>query len=198
MKIYVISDTHWGHDNMIPYCGRPENFDDILIKNWNKIVKPEDLVIHLGDVIMGQNSAERLPSILATLPGKKALCRGNHDVEKKWGTGTNFMEAGFDFVCDSFVHDNIAFSHCPLTPLPKQNNLNWKKEVDLNIHGHFHNATITKPKNLAEIDERFYDQMYYHANRSKYQLVSIEPDILQPFLLEDVVDTWMSRGGEEE
>src|SRR5260221_238147 len=145
MNIWIIGDTHFGHDNMIPYCGRPTNFDDILIKNWNKVVKEEDLVIHLGDVIMGRNAQERLPEILKQLPGKKILCRGNHDVEKKWGAGVHFMEAGFDFVTDSFVYDIYAFSHCPLTPLPHQSNFHWNREVELNIHAHFHNKKPTGP-----------------------------------------------------
>lgn len=196
MKIFVISDTHFGHANMIPYCGRPENFDEIIISNWNKTVTNDDLVIHLGDVLMGMNSQQRLPSILATLPGKKILCRGNHDAEKKWGNNMNFMEAGFDFVCDSFVYDKFAFSHCPLTPLPKQANLNWQKDVELNIHGHFHNNS-PKRENLGRDGERdLYDMQYYFDNEEKYQLIQIE-DQLKPFSLEEIMTNRVLRGGEK-
>lgn len=47
VKIYVTSDTHFNHENIIKYCKRPyENankMNESLIKNWNKVVKKEDL-----------------------------------------------------------------------------------------------------------------------------------------------------------
>jgi calcineurin-like phosphoesterase family protein len=189
MNIWIIADTHFGHDNMIPYCGRPKDFDDQIISNWNKVVQHEDVVIHLGDVIFGQNKDTRLPSIMASLPGKKILCRGNHDPKP----GVWYMEHGFDFVCDSFVYDRYLFSHCPITPLPKQANYNWQKDINLNIHGHFHNKFPTNPN----FDNDLYDVKYYLANKEKYHLVSIEPDALRPFSLEEVIGAWLSENGGE-
>lgn len=188
MTIYITADTHFGHANMIPYCGRPKDFDNLLIENWNKTVKPEDMVIHLGDVIMGQDSANRLLPIMSQLNGKKILCRGNHDVEKKWGSGLGFVERGFDFACDYFVYDRYVFSHCPITPLPRRANRNWTDPVELNIHAHFHNKIPTIP----EPNDDFYDSEYYLENPHKYQLVQIE-DTLAPFSLEEVIGQWLSR-----
>lgn len=194
MNIWITSDTHFGHANMIPYCGRPENFDELLVKNWNRLVKPEDIVIHLGDVIMGQESEKRLASILPTLSGKKILCLGNHDKEKKWGTGKRFMELGFDFAMDYFVYDYYAFSHCPLTPLPFQSPQNAGKEVVLNMHGHFHNSPdVCTPGSatVTESESRYYNMDYFCKNRDRYRLVQIE-DTLSPILLEDFL-----KGGEK-
>ncbi len=52
MNKWFISDTHFSHANIIPYCKRPfktvtEN--KLLIENWNSHVNPDDTVIFLGD-----------------------------------------------------------------------------------------------------------------------------------------------------
>jgi calcineurin-like phosphoesterase family protein len=118
MKIWIIADTHFYHENIKKFQGRSDDFNEQIIKNWNKLVKYDDLVIHLGDVIFGLNKDEKLPSIMASLPGKKVLCRGNHDLQPAiW-----YMERGFDFVCDYFVSSDIAFSHVPTNPAPFANN----------------------------------------------------------------------------
>lgn len=96
MKVYLISDTHFNHDKIATYCDRPSNFTELMIKNWNQIVKPDDLVIHLGDVQIGKKSDWIMPS----LPGRKILVRGNHD--RQW-SNLRWMKAGFDFACDGMM-----------------------------------------------------------------------------------------------
>lgn len=79
--IYFSSDQHFGHNNVIKYCNRPfkdvEEMDEMLVKNWNDIIKPEDTVYILGDFSMSWNSAER---IAPRLLGNKYLVPGNHDL----------------------------------------------------------------------------------------------------------------------
>lgn len=81
MKIYVTSDTHFGHRNIIKYCNRPfnsvEQMDSCMIDIWNAIIKPNDIVFHLGDFSLA--GAEIAGPIIDKLNGKKILIAGNHD-----------------------------------------------------------------------------------------------------------------------
>lgn len=184
MKTWIISDTHFNHKKLIEYERRPENFNELIIKNWNKVVLDDDLVIHLGDVILGLDSS--LDSILSRCKGRKILARGNHDHKSlDW-----YMARGFDFVCDYFVYRNLAFSHAPLTPLPLQNNRHkygteeWaERPVDLNIHGHFHRGIH---RGQVGMPDRYYDHVYFDKNRDKYYLIQIE-DTFRPVLLDNIM-----------
>ena len=53
MRVFLTSDTHFGHSNVIKYCNRPfqdrDEMDKAIIKNWNETVTSEDKVFHLGD-----------------------------------------------------------------------------------------------------------------------------------------------------
>lgn len=174
--IWVISDTHFYHDNIIKFENRPKDFNEQIIHNWNSLVGHDDTVIHLGDVIFGMNKAENLAKIMRRLNGKKILCIGNHDNAEPM----SYMDAGFDFVVDYFVLNGIAFSHAPLTPLPEG--------VTKNIHGHFHRGVHRNP----DIPDRHYDKDYYKWHEEKYHLIQIEDD-LKPVDLEIVREAWKKK-----
>jgi calcineurin-like phosphoesterase family protein len=76
-RVFLISDTHFHHDKIIEYCNRPfgstGEMDEQIIRNWNTVVNPDDLVYFLGDFCMGNGG------ILQELLGKKIFIRGNHD-----------------------------------------------------------------------------------------------------------------------
>jgi len=54
MAQYLISDLHLDHENIIEYCSRPfedvEEMNEVLVKNWNVTVDPDDEVIFGGDL----------------------------------------------------------------------------------------------------------------------------------------------------
>lgn len=85
--IYFTSDTHFNHQNILTYEPetRPfetvEEMNEVIIKNWNDKVKPEDTIYVLGDFFMG--ALDKVEDILDRLNGKIILIRGNHDTKKR-------------------------------------------------------------------------------------------------------------------
>lgn len=80
MKTWLTSDPHFWHSNVIKYCNRPfatsEEMNEALVRNWNAVVAPEDLVYVLGDFALAARAVE---TILPRLNGRKILILGNHD-----------------------------------------------------------------------------------------------------------------------
>lgn len=83
MSTWLTSDSHFGHRAMAatgkgwrPFA-TVEEHDETLIENWNKIVKPNDEVWHLGDV--GFGNEEGVLGKVQRLNGDKHLIAGNHD-----------------------------------------------------------------------------------------------------------------------
>src|SRR5574337_731122 len=107
MNVWLIADTHFNYGRIATYCQRPTDFTERIIENWRRIVKPGDLIIHLGDVLIGRKQAAR--ELLAQLPGRKALVLGNHDRSR--GSSTWWMENGFDFACAGMVFRNVWLTH---------------------------------------------------------------------------------------
>jgi len=81
MMRFFISDTHFGHTNIIRYSNRPfkdvPHMNEELIKRWNSVVEPNDIVYHLGDVAMGPK--DQWDGLLTRLNGRLRLVVGNHE-----------------------------------------------------------------------------------------------------------------------
>lgn len=78
-RIWFTADPHWGHKNIIEYCGRPfENVAEMnfeTTKRWNDVVKEDDDIFILGDVTLGSD----LPRYLNPLKGNIYIVPGSHD-----------------------------------------------------------------------------------------------------------------------
>lgn len=143
--IWFISDTHFFHDNIIRYCGRPfansDLMNECIIDNWNATVKPGDKVYHLGDVALGISSAGHdnydLHRLLRSLNGRKRLIVGNHDNLK-----SDVLQNNFDKIelWNGFHSQGVAFT-CSHIPLP----LEHLRDGDVCVHGHIHNHEIANP-----------------------------------------------------
>ncbi len=131
-NIWVISDTHFGHSNIIRYCGRPFNdakeMDEKLVENWNSVVKDEDIVYHLGDVYMGVSGRDAL----SKLKGRKRLILGNHDDGKDQFLHKSFQKI---MVWRMFPEFGLLLTHVPVhySTLGEDG-----KRILTNVHGHIH------------------------------------------------------------
>lgn len=88
MNIYIVSDTHFGDNNINLYEHRPlpvHEMDERMVELWNTAVTCNDIVYHLGDF--------GLPSYAGRLNGRKYLIMGNHDREL---SPEQWREAGFE------------------------------------------------------------------------------------------------------
>ena len=136
-NVFFISDTHWGHANILNFKrddGTPlrdfksvEEMDETMIDNWNKVVRANDVIYHLGDLSFGKNL-----NFLERLKGKKRLVRGNHDGHK-----LKFYAMYFDE-----VYGARHLQKCWLTHIPIHSDS--IKYGHLNLHGHLHAGEVKK------------------------------------------------------
>lgn len=77
---YFTADTHFGHRLMLdwrPFVSTDE-MDQFIIDAWNSVIKPHDIVWHLGD--FSSHNEARTRQIFDRLNGRKRLILGNHDL----------------------------------------------------------------------------------------------------------------------
>lgn len=168
-KQWIITDTHFNHDNIIEYEIRPENFNELIIENWKSLVSDKDIIYHLGDVIFKRQGT--LGEILEQLPGRKILLRGNHDMNKtQW-----YINKGFESVQNYLITlDGFLLSHHPMN----FSEIDSEIEIKYNIHGHFHR------KNRDEIDRSAEGYPFYSE---KHLLLSIEEENYKPVLIDEFI-----------
>ena len=127
LDTYIISDTHFHHNNIIRYCNRPARHDSIMVDNWNSIVKNDDVVLHLGDIAFATQKHG-----IPWLRGNKYFIRGNHDHSH---TVKTLKSQGWKEV-KPFIQKFGEGMRIYFTHYPTDERFN---EWDLNIHGHIHN-----------------------------------------------------------
>lgn len=137
---WFISDTHFFHENIITYCGRPfkdaQQMNEFMINEWNKVVMPGDKVYHLGDVACGYGGDDQVVgNLLSRLNGKKRLIVGNHDNIKSPSLHRHFEK--IELWCG---RKEWGFT-CSHIPLP----LEHLRDGLFCVHGHIHNALKEDP-----------------------------------------------------
>jgi calcineurin-like phosphoesterase family protein len=98
--------------------------DEFMVEAWNKVVKPNDHVYHLGDVAIRRADLQ----IVKRLNGHKRLVFGNHDIFDH----KTYAEVGFKKMMGMRKFSNLLLTHCPVHPesIPR-----W---CIANVHGHWH------------------------------------------------------------
>ena len=134
MQRFFISDTHFGHKNIIDYENRPfrdcDHMQVELIKRWSEAVGKRDMVYFLGDLSF--LSLEKTAHIVAMLNGRKLMVIGNHDAKSPEA----YRQMGFEFVSKYpiIVDDFFICSHAPVYV---NDNMPY-----VNIHGHLHSKKL--------------------------------------------------------
>ena len=128
--IYLTSDWHlfkYHYKTDFETYSFRKSYDMI---NWcRKNMRKDDVFIYLGDLSYKTANASdkaRVSSVFKSIPGKKILILGNHDVDE--GDQSFWYNSGFDYVLEELKWKNIIFSHIPLAVKPNE----------INIHGHIH------------------------------------------------------------
>lgn len=143
--IYFISDTHFGHDNCWKLFKQPDGvtplrpftstqeMDEMMISNWNNVVKPQDHVYHLGDIVINK----KFMPLLSRLMGHKRLVPGNHDMYPE------LHAPYFEKIYGVRVFDDMILSHIPL----KETSITPR--FGTNVHGHLHGNCENDPRYLC-------------------------------------------------
>lgn len=135
-NIFMTSDCHYGHKNIIRFCNRP--FKDVvemresLIKNWNDRVTYQDSVYVLGDFSFEKND-EDTSNILNRLNGQKFLVLGNHDNHLKSKSLSKFSWVKNYYELRDGDNKLVLF-HFPISV--------WNKghHGSYHLHGHVHGS----------------------------------------------------------
>ena len=168
-KVWVTSDNHFGHKNILSYENRVAKLkvltvaghDDELIKRWNDIVGKQDLVLILGDFSF--KKAEETNELLRQLNGDKVLVRGNHDIfldDKKFDK--SLFKAVYDYKEIKYRGQEIALMHYTIQDFKHQS-----REVKpaVLLFGHIHTFRMEIPKHSFNVGVDVND--YYPVDITK-------------------------------
>jgi calcineurin-like phosphoesterase family protein len=86
--------------------------DEALIKNWNSVVKENDIVFNLGDFSFASNT--RTKEIMDALNGRHVLILGNHDMLRPYNKA---IYSAFEYVSQQLqlqIEDRYVYlNHYP-------------------------------------------------------------------------------------
>ncbi len=165
MSHLFTADPHFGHDNIRQFCKRPfasvGAMDAAILTAYQNATGPDDDLWILGDFAFAHiDDAPPLEAMLASIPGRKHLVKGNHD--KPWTTKLGGWTSVHDLVEIVDSGTRLCLCHYPMITFP------GARRGALQLFGHVHNnwrgsrnsinvgvdVWNFKPVTLAEIQKR--------------------------------------------
>jgi len=142
INIWFTGCTHFGHERIIELSNRPfdslEEMDEALIENHNKIVKPQDIVFHLGDIAEYGEEEE----YFRRCHGHFEIILGNHDnyytIMRLARSRTN-IQSVTDYSLQKFRQTWFALFHYPIE--------DWDQRYkgSIHLHSHTHEKKFKRP-----------------------------------------------------
>jgi len=152
--IFFTADEHYGHAKIIEYCNRPfkstGEMDDIIIRNHNSVVGPNDMVIHAGDFCMHRNYDYIKSRYINCLSGEHIFLKGSHD---RWLKETKALQ-----IYEITMDDNlIVICHYAMRTWAKSHFNSWH----LYAHSHGRLEPIGKSWDIGVDNNGFFPLSYY-------------------------------------
>ena len=128
-NVWFTSDEHYGHKNIIDFCNRPfgsvHEMNKLLMENHNSVVSPKDIVFHLGDFSLVNDTEKVYRDYIDRLNGIHYFLRGSHD---KW-----LKDKNAPYVIEMVVNgQHIVISHYAMRTWPRSHWNTW------HLFGHSH------------------------------------------------------------
>lgn len=176
-KIWITSDWHFGHDREFIWKARGfasvEDMNEHIIAAHNAVVKPDDDVYVLGDLMLGeyQDGIE----CLRRLNGLLHIVRGNHDTNSRWNgyfSLSQVVEAQ-NAIYLKYKKHHFYMSHYPtLTGNLEKESLT---QMTLNLFGHTHQKTN------------------FHMDMPFMYHVGVDSHNCKPVLLDDIIEEMYAK-----
>ena len=129
------ADPHFGHARILEFCKRPfrstREMDTALLRAMREAMGPDDDLWIVGDFAFAKSDeAERLEAMLASIPGRKHLVKGNHD--KPWMTKLRGWASVHDMIEIQDQGTRVLLCHYPMITFP------GARHGALQLFGHVH------------------------------------------------------------
>ena len=148
MRYFWTADCHFGHHNILRYCGRPfkdvNQMNEVLVSKWNARVHEDDTVFHVGDFCFknsaggkaGEGMIHKAAFYSSKLNGNIIYIKGNHD-------RNNSVRTIIDSLVVKYGPHYVNCVH-----VPEQFNENYA----INFVGHVHEKWFAKQVYVPYLD----------------------------------------------
>ena len=176
-RLFLTSDHHFKHDNIIQFCQRPfesvEVMNAELIRFWNEKVPPDADVINHGDLCWTGN-IDYIEWLVQSLNGRIHLVLGNHDLKNKLDRRV---------IAEIFERKGGSVSDMLMTIVRQDNNqqvlschyplLFWPPNTIM-THGHIHSGPTSNASEVAPFHPMRYDVGVDNSNYAPMSYVELK------------------------